>query len=73
MTTGAQPKTGTRTAQFVAWSFTMAATLAIGLVAAMAPVPQLTATANNGTTSVGHVPVEAHAGPPAAVQAGLDT
>ena len=48
MTTLVQPTSGTRTGLVLAWSFTVMAILAIGLVVATAPLPQLSAAATSG-------------------------
>ena len=43
MTTLVQPMSGARTGLVLAWSFTVLAILAIGLVVVAAPMPQLSA------------------------------
>ncbi len=49
MATIEQPLSVTRTGLVLAWSFTVVAILAIGIVVATAPLPQLSAAATTGT------------------------
>ncbi len=51
MTTIRQPMGGTRTGLVLAWSFTLTAILAIGLVVATVPLPQLSAAALGSATA----------------------
>jgi hypothetical protein len=48
MTTIVRPRAETRAGLFLAWSFTVLAILAIGLVVVTAPMPQLTDAATTG-------------------------
>jgi hypothetical protein len=51
MTTLVRPRAETRAGLYLAWSFTVLAILAIGLVAVTAPIPQLTDAATMGVAA----------------------
>lgn len=57
MTTLVQPTSGTRTGLLLAWSVTVTAILAIGLVVVTAPLPQLSAAATSATAASASVAV----------------